>query len=639
MPLISFSKIDNFDRVRSVRSVSLSEACVATVRELHEADEIEPWILGILSDTNATPHGPSEIVDILTHKISVGGREGMAAFILKGRSFPTVRPKDVAHQIFRLERIKDLSFAVFAATGNVLDDVKEQFISTTSRLGCDYVFMDAGDFARLFVAFGSLCPRDGNRIRGGTCECGYTPAFRTSNVLQQEALSELASSHALGQKAGAVILPTGAGKTRVAALDVKRQDPRICFYVAHSHEILADAEKEFVSIFSKNDVRRFQSRPNAEALAKINFMTIQSLARNLAEFANVQVEYLIVDEFHHAAASSYRKTIEHLRPSFLLGLTATPFRGDRQDVLAMCGNNVIVCIEMRQGIELGVLCPYHYFGCFDDVNYTNIKHNGNQYDVRDLERALIIPERHVAVLEKWREKADGKATLAFCCSHRHASIVASAFCSAGISAATYLSTTGQNIRAELRDKFRSGEIKVLCVVDILNEGIDLPFAECLLFLRPTESKRIFLQQLGRGLRHFLGKEKCVVLDFIGNFKNAYKIVEFLGLDAVDDEYSSHESTYIRSRKDILNLPSGCAVDFDDRVIDLFGHQTLDPAYATRTNIGKILIYQYTKLGKHLGRKPTKRELDRQCLLGSHFYESVFGSWSQFEKKMASPSGN
>ena len=274
---------------------------------------------------------------------------------------------------------------------------------------------------------------------------------------------------------------------------------------------------------------------------------------------------------------------------------------------------------MREGIELGILCPYHYFGCFDDIDYSNIRHNGVRYDIRDLERALIIPERDAAIISKWREKAEGKPTLAFCCSHRHAERVAASFQRADVPAVPYLSTTASALRSRIRGEFRSGAIKVLCVVNVLNEGIDLPFAECLLFLRPTESKRIFFQQLGRGLRHFVGKERCIVIDFIGNFQNAYRIVEYQGLDSSDDERSTPGTTFTRTAKDTLNLPAGCLVEFDERVIDVFGHQTLNPAYATRHNIGRILLYQYQKLERRLGRRPTKADVDRQCLLGSTFY--------------------
>jgi superfamily II DNA or RNA helicase len=634
MALFNILAVDNFEAVRGVAPRTVSEEALLTVRALHEADEMEPWLQAILFDTNNTPHGPSEIVDILTHKVSVRGRVGIAAFILKGRSFPTVRPAHVAHQIFRLERIQGLEFNFFVASGNILDDVKEQFLSTSRRLGADYCFLDCHDLARLFIAFGYICPRDGEKIRGGRCSCGFTPDNRTSNILQQAALSELRATHDLGERSGVVILPTAGGKTRVAVLDVLQCQTDLCVYVAHSHEILESAEKEFLKEFPSEEVIRFSGRPTVGELRRVNLITIQSLARNLDIFSDRDVGYLIVDEFHHAAAPSYRRSVDQLRAGFLLGLTATPFRCDQQDVIQLCGGNVIVNYELRQGIEFGVLCPYHYYGCFDNVDYSNIRHNGTRYDVADLERALVIPERNHGIIQKWIEKAESKPTIAFCCSHRHAERVAQDFRERDIPAGVYLSTTSQQARTQLLDQLRSSEIKVLCAVDVLNEGVDLPFVECLLFLRPTDSKRIFFQQLGRGLRRFVGKDFCVVIDFIGAFKNAYTIVENLGLEPYDQCDPATEVTGNRSAKSILNLPTGCVVEFDERVIDIFGNQTLDPRFATRANIARILIYQYKKVERRIGRPPTKREIDRSCIIDSEFYIMVFGSWRDFERRVA-----
>ncbi len=633
MSFFNLLSVDNFRPARDIAPKQISDEVLATVRELHEAEQMEPWIQAILFDTNNTPHGPSEIVDILTHKVSVREQVGIAAFILKGRSFRTVRPSHVGHQIFRLERIRDLRFAFFVASGNILDEVKEQFISTAQKLAADYCIIDCFDLARLFVAFGYLCPRDGEIIRGGQCSCGYTPANRTSNILQQAALSELQCSHDLDESAGAVILPTAAGKTRVAVLDIERFDPGMAVYVAHSHEILESAEAEFLTEFSQSEVIRFDCKPTSTALRRINLITIQSLSRNLDVFDGLSVDYIVVDEFHHAAALSYRRMINALSPSFLLGLTATPFRGDQQDVLELCNGNVVVNYELRQGIEFGVLCPYHYFGCFDDVDYSDVKYNGSRYDVADLERALIIPERDAAIISKWREKADGKPTLAFCVSHAHAERVKQSFRDQGVVSEVYLATTPQEVRSELRSQMRAGELKVLCVVDVLNEGADMPFIECLLFLRPTESKRVFFQQLGRGLRRFFGKGHCTVIDFIGNFKNAYRIAEDLGLEPYDQIDPSAENSRGRTGKEILNLPTGCIVEFDERVIDIFGTQTMNPRFATRQNIARILIYQYKRIERRLGRRPTKRDLDRNTVIGSRFYKLVFGSWQEFERRM------
>jgi hypothetical protein len=248
-----------------------------------------------------------------------------------------------------------------------------------------------------------------------------------------------------------------------------------------------------------------------------------------------------------------------------------------------------------------------------------------------LERALIIPERGWAIVRKWREKADCKPTVAFCCSIKHAERVEASFEAEGISAAVYTSDMERLRRRHALGQFKRGKVKVLCVVDVLNEGADLPFVECLLFLRPTESKRIFFQQLGRGLRRYVGKSHCVVIDFIGNFKNAYKVVEYQGLLPFDEDEPFDVSTVRNNRKDVLNLPLGCEVHFDDRVIDVFAHQTFKPEYATRHNIGRILLYQYDRLARKIGRPPTKRDIDRQYLVNSEIYAILWGSWETFEQ--------
>ena len=247
-----------------------------------------------------------------------------------------------------------------------------------------------------------------------------------------------------------------------------------------------------------------------------------------------------------------------------------------------------------------------------------------------MEKALIIPKRDRAILRKWQEKAPDKATVAFCCSHEHAKRVAANFTRSGIKAAPYISETGIDQRRNLLDQLANGEIKILCTVDVFNEGADLPFIECLLFLRPTESKRIFYQQLGRGLRQYAGKTHCTVIDFIGNFNNAYKIVEYQNLRPFEESDLIPDFRHAKHRKEVLNLPLNCEVHFDEKVIRVFTDQALDPRHATRHNIGRILIYEYDKLRRHLGRKPLRSDVDRYSILDSSLYSRVFGSWTAFE---------
>jgi hypothetical protein len=166
-------------------------------------------------------------------------------------------------------------------------------------------------------------------------------------------------------------------------------------------------------------------------------------------------------------------------------------------------------------------------------------------------------------------------------------------------------------------------------VDVLNEGADFRFIQTLLFLRPTESARIFHQQLGRGLRKAVGKSHCTVIDFIGNFKNAYMLVEYHGLLPYA-EGSARTTGGFLTPKEMLNLPLGCKVHFDTRVVQVFAQQSLSPANATRHNIGRILIHQYARLEALLGRRPTPRDVDHNLLLGKDLYKLVFGSWSAFQ---------
>ena len=630
--LIPIEEYDQFEDIGSFERGTVSPELLVAAREFSEVGEMEPLLLDPLDEPNRTPHGPTEIADILTLQLSYRGESGVAAFILKGRSFATVKPSDISHQVFRLRRIADLKYAILAHVGNMLDDARNEFIHTATDLGAHYTVLDATDFARLAVVSGMLCPRDASRLTNGRCRCGYRVRGDHLNVLQQEALKQLASTHELGHAAAVVVMPTGSGKTRIAALDSRRCNAQRVLYIAHTHEILEVAAKEFEHVYGEGRVTRCWDRIEGDA-PSVHLCTIQSFAGRSDALSEGEFDYVVVDEFHHAAAASYRRMIGQMKPSFLLGLTATPFRGDRQDVVELCDGNVAVEYDLRTGIETGILVPYHYHGCFDDVDYSGIPYSPTGYIVKDLNKRLIIPERDAAIIRKWREVADGLPTLAFCCSHDHAKRMASSFREAGVPAHEYLGSTSLAERSVLTEKLQLGELKVLCAVDVLNEGVDLPFIECLLFLRPTESKRVFYQQLGRGLRRSPPKQYAMVLDFIGNFHNAYRIVDYLGL--MPEEHSAvFDIGRTRTAREVLNLPLGCEVTFDDRVIDIFARQIADPRRITRHNIAQILMYLYRRTSKRLRRHATRQEVDKYQFLQSHFYAMVFGSWHRFAALMA-----
>jgi superfamily II DNA or RNA helicase len=620
--LIDITEFDSFQRIKNVDARDVRNPAINTIKKLDEKTQLEPFVRACIYDLNDTPHGPVEIVDILTTKITYNNQKKYAAFILKGKSFKRITAQDISHQIYRLKKIDGLDVAILGYTGNILDQPQEEFISTCKEIDCDFSIWNDYDFARLFISEGILCPRDGNIINGNTCKCGYSLDKEELNIFQTEAVKELKKAHALKQTSGLIILPTGSGKTRIAAKDVYHVNPATTIYLAHTNEILIGAYKEFSQLYLEHDLQ-FLTSLDLE-IKKVNFATIQFVAQNLKKIDRLSFKYVIIDEFHHAAAESYLKTINHLQFDFLLGLTATPFRSDRKDIAQLCDKNTIVNYELRDGIETGILSPYHYFRCFDDIDYSLIQNNGISYDIRDLERALVIPERDRAIIKKWREKALNKPTLGFCISIKHAERCCERFNSDNIRSAVYTSETSIEARIELIEKFTKGEIKVLFSVDVLNEGINFPFVECLLFLRPTESKRIFLQQLGRGLRRYQGKSRTIVLDFIGNFANAYKIVEYFGLTPSEDE-ESHGIISPQTYKEVFNLPLGCDVTFDENVLTVFSQQYYTAENITRHNIFRILTQQYVSLCLKLKHRATWKEVDKYCIIDSTVYKIMFDS--------------
>lgn len=190
----------------------VNNTLVDTARNFHESEDLEEILLNALSDPNRTPHGPSEIVDIMTLQLSYRNALGIAGIILKGRSFQTVRPVNISHQVFRLRQMSDLKYAILGHVGNLLDEAREEFIHTVGDLEVDYTIIDVVDFARLAVVQGVLCPRDAKKLDDGRCECGYRAYGDRLNIFQKEALARLREEHNLKQRAGVVVMPTGSGK-------------------------------------------------------------------------------------------------------------------------------------------------------------------------------------------------------------------------------------------------------------------------------------------------------------------------------------------------------------------------------------------------------------------------------------------
>jgi superfamily II DNA or RNA helicase/HKD family nuclease len=437
--------------------------------------------------------------------------------------------------------------------------------------------------------------------------------------VQVEALEALAQTRKDGFLRGLVVLATGLGKTWLAAFDAVQAGARRVLFVAHREEILDQAAETFLRIRPSWRVGFYRGQQR-DSQADVLCASIQTLGRaaHLERFAAQHFDYIVVDEFHHAAAPTYRRLLQHFAPAFLLGLTATPDRTDCSDILSLCDDNLVFETHLFRGIESKLLVPFHYYGIYDeDVNYQEIPWRNGRFDPELLAHKLATLGRARHVLNSWRLHAQRK-TLAFCVSIHHAEFMAAQFLKHGVAAAAVYAHSGLS-RGEALEQLADGRLQVIFSVDLFNEGVDLPAIDTVMMLRPTESKILFLQQLGRGLRKAPGKDKLVVLDFIGNHQSFLHKPQALMGRSMNHRQLAEYARAAEERR--LALPDGCFVNYDLQLIDFL--KALD---------GSSLQQDYQALRESLGRRPTLSEFYRS---GANLKEmrQQFGDWFSLLENM------
>ena len=426
------------------------------------------------------------------------------------------------------------------------------------------------ELRRAFVADSTM-----NDIRMGQTK-GIKP-----HEIQEEALEALGSTRTDGYNKGVIVFATGVGKTYLSAFDALQTNSKSILFVVHRKEILRQSYVSFEDVmFNRKDDMGFLHGEIKDTDKKIIFASIQTIGRekHIEQFDPEYFDYIIVDETHHVAAESYAKIFDYFKPKyFFLGLTATPERMDKKEILSYFDNNLVYEIDQKSAIDKALLVPYKYFGFKDNVDYTDIRWSGFKYNVQDLNKALMIEERDKAILEKFEEYSKERKTIGFCVSIEHAEYMTKLFNKNGIKSIAIHSKgidSEIDIPKETKDKidaFRDGKYQVAFVVDMFNEGLDVKDVSSLLFLRPTESKTIFIQQMGRGLRLSPETKKgdVIILDFIGNYKTAFSILGGLGLTGGDlgDFKPSDEDE--RQGKLLYRYDNnGSSVIFQDEVVDV-----------------------------------------------------------------------
>jgi superfamily II DNA or RNA helicase/HKD family nuclease len=344
------------------------------------------------------------------------------------------------------------------------------------------------------------------------------------NFMQRRALKELNRYRAVGTGRALVIAAAGSGKTYLAAFDALNFEPKRLLYIVHEGSILRKSLDTFQRVFGNSVRYGIFSGTSKEFDADFVFATNITMSKSLGLFAKDEFDYVIIDECHHAAAETYRKIISYFEPEFLLGLTATPERMDNQDIFDLFDKNVPYELRLRDAIINDLVVPFKYYGIRDTLVDYGLSANKERQMI-----AQLANEEHCDFIAKEIEahRPQGKLkALAFCRSVTHARMMCEAMSEYYNTAyLTGRNDVGERIRAYNDLQSDSAGLEILFTVDILNEGVDIPGVNMVLFLRPTESSTIFIQQLGRGLRKYENKPYVTVLDFIGNsYKRSVQIV-------------------------------------------------------------------------------------------------------------------
>jgi len=437
--------------------------------------------------------------------------------------------------------------------------------------------------------------------------------------IQVEALLALEATRAAGKRAGLVVLATGLGKTWLSAFD--SQSFKRVLFIAHREEILGQALTNFRAIRPHDHLGRY-SGEKKDLQAAVLFASIQTLSRqqHLRRFAPDDFDYIVVDEFHHAEARTYRKVIDYFKPSFLLGLTATPERSDGADLLALCEDNLVYRCDLAAGIQRELLCPFRYFGVPDTVDYRNIPWRNKKFDEDKLTEAVATQARAENALEQYRSRA-GARTIAFCVSQRHADFMRDFFNRNGVAARAVHSGATSDPRAASLDALKEGEVSVLCAVDIFNEGVDVPELDTVMMLRPTESRIVWLQQFGRGLRKSSAGKRLTVIDYIGNHRSfILKPQALFGLRAGDQEVLN---LLTRLEKGLEELPPGCEVTYELEVKNIFRELLRRAEGAV-----ELLTRRYQDFRDTIGVRPTASEMYREGY-NPRAMKPRYGSWLGF----------
>lgn len=383
------------------------------------------------------------------------------------------------------------------------------------------------------------------------------------NSMQRKALRELRRYRDTGVKKALIISATGSGKTYLAAFDARNFGAKRLLYIVHRESILKDARESFIKVFGAERTYGFYTGNENSLDADFIFATSNMLGRHFDSFKKDEFDYIIYDEVHHVVAETGKKIFEYFEPEFILGLTATPERMDNQDIFNLFDQNVPFELRLRDAINNDLVVPFHYYGIRDQlVDYSSKDKMTIAKNIAEQNNIEFIKSQ----IEKYRKPGEKLKCIAFCTNIQSCKLMAEELYEEGYHtiSLTGINDTGVRIKAFKNLQDDNNLLEIICTVDILNEGVDIPQVNMVLFLRPTESQTVFIQQLGRGLRKYPGKDYVTVLDFIGNnYDRAVQIAMALGtLGKTTYMEKAYLKEMIRTNFESLDIPE-VKIEIDD----------------------------------------------------------------------------
>ncbi|WP_323592681.1 DEAD/DEAH box helicase [Aliarcobacter butzleri] len=419
-----------------------------------------------------------------------------------------------------------------------------------------------------------------------------------TNFMQEKALEKLENLRKKGENKALIIAATGSGKTYLSAFDVKNFKAKTILFLVHRENILIKAKQSFENILPEINSFGLYTGNKKEQDKNYLFSTIQTMSSNFLDFSQDFFEYIIIDEAHHVTSPSYKKILDYFKPKFLLGLTATSNRMDGNSIYEVFDENIALDIRLNDALEHNLIVPFHYYGISDiqSIDYENV--DLTKIDL--LAKLLSVNKRVDFIIDKmnfYSNSGNKRKVLGFCVSKEHCNFMSEEFNKKGINSITLTSEDSISKREESIKKLENenDSLEVIFTVDIFNEGIDIPSINMVLFLRPTNSPIVFVQQLGRGLRKYKNKEFLTVLDFIGNHKKAYLIaLALVGNKMIDKESIK------------LSLQNNFA-DFKNAFIsmdEISKSRILEQINKENFNQLKYLKEQYFEVKNILGKVPT-----------------------------------